>query len=643
MNDILCPTIQNPLLTTADYQQLYARSLKDPVNFWSEQAEKFVTWFKRWDKVLTGDFKQLNVQWFTQGKLNAAYNCLDRHLEKRKNQIAIYWEGNSPEENRTFTYAELYETVCRFSNVLKKQGIKKGDRVGIYLPMVPEAIIAMLASARIGAVHSVIFAGFSPQALKTRLIDAECKLLITANESLRGTQTTPLKQNVDKIIADCPQIKQIIVVQRTPSHTPWDPKKNSWYHELMDAQKNAHCPCEMIDAADPFYILYTSGSTGKPKGILHTLGGHLVYVAMTFKYVFNYTEDDIYWCTADIGWVTGHSYLVYGPLLHGASIVLFEGLYNYPTPARFWEIVDKYHVNIFYTSPTALRALRREGDDWVKHSHRNSLKCLGSVGEPINPDVWEWYYSVVGNKKCPIVDTWWQTETGGILISPFPSATPLKPGSAGWPFFGIVPAILDANAKECAEDQLGKLVIKEPWPGIMHSIYGDRSRFQDTYFSDFPGFYYTGDNAKKDKDGYFWITGREDDVIKIAGHRIGSGELESAFLTHAAVSEVGVVPVKDDIKGDAIYAFVVLKKKRKGSEKLKKELIQTVRQEIGAIATPKIIQWANNLPKTRSGKIMRRILRKIANQEFEDLGDTQTLAEPEVVDALIKQAKLNDR
>lgn len=625
---------QNSLINADDYHKMYARSLRDPKNFWSEQAEKFLTWFKRWDEVVSGDFVHLNVQWFTHGKLNAAYNCLDRHLEKRKNQIAIIWEGDDATEKKTLTYAELYESVCKFANVLKKQGIKKGDRIGIYLPMIPESLIVMLAAARIGAVHSVIFAGFSPTALKTRLLDANCNLLITANEGIRGHKVIPLKQNVDEIIADCPKIKRVIVVKRTDSETPWDDKRNRWYHELMQAE-TAHCPCEMIDANDPFYILYTSGSTGKPKGILHTLGGHLLYVAMTFKTIFNYQEGDIYWCTADIGWVTGHSYLVYGPLTAGATIVLFEGIPNYPNPSRLWDIVDRYRVNILYTSPTALRALRGAGDEWVKKVDRHSLKCLGTVGEPINPEVWEWYYDIVGEHHCPIVDTWWQTETGGIMISPLPGATPLKAGSAAWPFFGVVPQIVNEQGQELPPNTMGKLIIKEPWPGIMHTIYGDRKRFQETYFSDFPGFYYTGDNARKDEDGYFWITGRDDDVIKVSGHRIGTGELESAFLTHQAVAEAGVVPVKHDIKGEAIYAFVVLKVGIKPNQSLKKELIQAVRHEIGAIATPEFIQWANDLPKTRSGKIMRRLLRKIANHELDELGDTSTLADPKVVDDLI--------
>ncbi len=623
------------MITELQYRELYAKSLRDPKNFWSEQAEKFVTWFKRWDEVFAGDFQKLDIQWFKNGKLNACYNCVDRHLEKNAQNPAIIWEGDNPDDNKKITYAELYEQVCRFANVLKKCGLKKGDRVCIYMPMIPEAIISMLASARIGLVHSVVFAGFSADALKTRIIDADCRVVITANEGVRGNKIIPLKQNVDEALKDCPNVRKVIVVKHTENETPFIPERDLWYTDAMTTV-SPHCPCEMMDANDPFFILYTSGSTGKPKGILHTLGGYLVYVAMTFKYIFNYEPQDIYWCTADIGWITGHSYLVYGPLCNGATTLMFEGVPHYPTPARFWEIIDKYAVNIFYTAPTAIRALRREGDDWVNKTKRDSLKLLGSVGEPINPDVWQWYYDVVGNGQCPIVDTWWQTETGGTLISPIPNAMALKPGSATKPFFGIEPLILDEKGEECPDNQMGKLVIKNPWPGIMQNIYGDRDRFIETYFKEYPGFYLTGDNAYRDEDGYFWIKGRNDDVIKIAGHRIGTEEIESAFLTHPDVSEAGVVAIPDEIKGESIYAFITLKKGMKGTAALKKALIQQVRDKIGAIATPKCIQFTDSIPKTRSGKIMRRLLKKIAREEYDDLGDISTLADSDVVDKLIK-------
>jgi acetyl-CoA synthetase len=623
------------LLTETQYRDMYARSLRDPNNFWSEQADKFTTWFKRWDTVSSGDFHKLNQQWFVNGKLNACYNCVDRHLEKRSKQAAIIWQGNDPNEKKTITYGELYEQVCQLGHVLKKQGIKKGDRICIYLPMIPEAVIAMLACARIGAIHSIVFAGFSSESLKNRILDSDCRLVITANEGLRGNKNIPLKETLDQALLDCPHVTKVIVVQRTLKEVAWKADRDLWYHDLM-AKAATSCPCEMIDAQDPLFILYTSGSTGTPKGILHTLGGYLVYVAMTFKYIFNYQEGDIHWCTADIGWITGHSYSVYGPLCHGATTLIFEGIPNYPNPSRFWEIIDEYRVNIFYTAPTALRALRREGDEWVTKTQRDSLKLLGSVGEPINPDVWEWYYAIVGDSRCPIVDTWWQTETGGILISPLPGVTPLKPGSAGWPFFGIDPAIINDQGEEVPDNTSGKLVIKSPWPGMMQTIYGDRQRFETAYFKDFPGMYLTGDDASRDEEGYYWITGRNDDVIKVSGHRIGSAELENAFLNHPAVAEAAVVGIPDEIKGEAIYAFITLKAGVKKSAALKKELIAQIRQSIGPIATPDTIQWADALPKTRSGKIMRRLLRKIAMNDLENLGDTSTLADPQIVDDLIK-------
>jgi acetyl-CoA synthetase len=624
-----------PYLTPTQYHDMYARSLRDPKNFWSEQAEKFVTWFKRWDETVTGDFTKLNVQWFTSAKLNACYNCVDRHLEKRAKQTAILWEGDDPHNSKKITYAELYEQVCRFANVIKKQGIKKGDKVCIYLPMIPEVAVAMLACARIGAVHTVVFAGFSAEALKTRINDANCKLIITANEGLRGDKIIPLKEKVDEALVNDKNNRKVIVIQHTTSEVPMDAKRDTWYHDAIKTV-NSSCPCEMMDAQDSFFILYTSGSTGQPKGILHTLGGYLVYTAMTHKYLFNYHDGDIYWCTADVGWITGHSYAIYGPLCNGATTLLFEGVPSYPSPSRVWEIIDKHQVNIFYTSPTAIRALRHEGDDWVIKSSRKSLKLLGSVGEPINPDVWDWYFDIVGEKRCYIVDTWWQTETGGALISPIPGVTPLKAGSAGFPFFGILPAIVDDHGNEVAANQMGKLIIKQAWPGMMYTIHGNRERFEKGYFKEFPGNYLTGDDAKRDEDGYYWVVGRNDDVIKVSGHRIGTGEVESAFLTHPAVSEVGVVTIPNDIKGESIYAFVTLKPGTKQTAALKKALIAQVRRVIGPIATPDYIQFTGALPKTRSGKIMRRLLRKIANNDLENLGDTSTLADPQAVDEIIK-------
>ncbi|MEO8401221.1 MAG: acetate--CoA ligase [Gammaproteobacteria bacterium] len=627
--------LQSTHVNEKQYRDMYERSIRDPKNFWSEQAEKFVTWFKRWDEVMSGDFTQLNVQWFKNGKLNACYNCLDRHLENRSEQTAILWEGDDPANSKKITYAQLHEEVCRFANVLKKNKIKKGDRVCIYLPMIPEAVVVMLACARIGAIHSVVFAGFSPDSLRTRILDADCQLVITADEGLRGNKKIPLKQNVDDALTKCPRVRNVIVVKHTKGDIAFKEGRDLWYHDVIKTAA-IHCPCEMMDAEDPLFILYTSGSTGKPKGILHSIGGYLVYAAMTHKYIFDYRNGEIFWCTADVGWITGHSYVVYGPLCNGGISLMYEGVPNYPTPERFWEIVDKYQVNTFYTAPTAIRALRHEGDKWVKKTSRASLKLLGTVGEPINPEVWEWYASVVGDDRCPIVDTWWQTETGGILISPLPGATPQKPGSAAWPFFGIVPEVVDDKGNKMPDGKLGKLIIKQPWPGMMQNVYGDRERFKKTYFAEFPGSYLTGDNAKRDEDGYFWITGRNDDVIKISGHRIGTGEVESAFIEHPSVSEVAVVAVPDEIKGESIYAFVTLKTDAKPSEKLKKDLIQHVRTVIGAIAAPKFIQWTDALPKTRSGKILRRLLRKIAKNDLEDLGDVSTLADPQVVDNLIQ-------
>lgn len=627
---------KNALINAETYQQWYKQSISNPQEFWGNQAKDFLTWFKPWDEVLTGSLEGHNVRWFTGAKLNAAYNCLDRHLIERANQTAIIWESDDPTYATSLTYKELYEDVCRFSNVLKHYGIKRGDRVCIYLPMIPEVVVAMLACARIGAVHSVVFAGFSAAALKTRILDTECRLVITANEALRGTKLIPLKHNVDTALIDCPSVQTVIVVKRTENFINWNNKRDVWYANAL-AVVSAECPAEEMDANDPFFILYTSGSTGKPKGILHGLGGYLLHAATSFKYVFDYRDQEIFWCTADVGWITGHTYVVYGPLTNGATILMFEGVPTSPTPARFWEVIDKHKVNIFYTAPTAIRALRREGDHLVTRTSRESLRLLGTVGEPINPEAWVWYFDVVGKKKCPIIDTWWQTETGACMISPFPGATPLKPGSACWPYFGVVPKIVDETGKEAAPNQMGKLIITQPWPGMMLTIYKDQARFVNNYFSDFPGNYYTGDLARRDQDGYFWIAGRSDDVIKISGHRIGTQEVESAIVAHEAVAEAAVVAIPHDIKGQAIFAFVSLKAGYAISANLKTEIREKVRIEIGAIATPEAIHLSNSLPKTRSGKIMRRILRKIACGEVHDLGDLSTLADPEVVDDLVKE------
>lgn len=615
------------------YHEWYQSSLQNPEKFWGEQAKQFITWFKPWNKVLSGGFENLDVRWFEGGELNAAYNCLDRHLAKHGQRTALIWEGDDPNQIQTFTYHELYQQVCQLANVLKALNIKRGDRVCIYLPMIPEAAIAMLACARIGAIHSVVFAGFSAESLKNRIVAADCRLVITANEAIRQNKKIPLKENVDQAIEDCPDIR-VIVIKRTDKNPSWNKERDIWYQDIM-REVGLECPVEKMAADDPLFILYTSGSTGKPKGILHGTGGYLVYAATTFQYIFDYQPGEIYWCTADVGWITGHSYSVYGPLLNAATILFFEGGPNYPTPARYWEIIDKHKVNIFYTAPTAIRALRKEGDQWLKQSNRKSLRLLGTVGEPINPEAWNWYYKVVGNERCPIVDTWWQTETGGIMISPFPYATPLKAGSASWLFFGVAAQIVDDQGNEVAQGEMGNLVITKPWPGMMQTIYDDHARFVANYFKTFPGCYLTGDQAYRDEEGYFWISGRNDDVIKVSGHRIGSEEVESALILHPAVSEAAVVAISDEVKGQNIYAFVSLKSGISPSEQLKKELIQTVRENIGAIATPHTIQWAENLPKTRSGKIMRRLLRKIANHDTKDLGDLSTLGDPTVVNSLI--------
>jgi len=624
-------------ITLTQYKKMYRDSIKNADRFWAKQGNKFIHWFSPWKKISGGSLKKHNARWFIGGKLNACYNCVDRHLETRTNQAAIIWQGDDPSVSLTITYGELHDKVSRFANVLKKQGVKKGDRVCIYLPMIPEIMISMLACARIGAIHSVVFGGFSSDSLKTRILDADCRLVITADEGVRGGKIIPIKKNADSALKKCPKVKKVIVIKRTGNHVTMHRKRDIWYHDAVK-EVDAKCLPKKMDANDPLFILYTSGSTGNPKGVLHTIGGYLLFVTMSFKTIFNYQDGDIYWCTADLGWITGHSYLLYGPLSNGATTLLFEGVPSYPNFSRYWEIIDKYKVNIFYTAPTAIRSLRHEGDKWVKKTSRKSLKLLGTVGEPISPDVWKWYYQVVGNSKCPIVDTWWQTETGGILISPLPKVTPLKPGSAAWPFFGIVPEIVDEKGKIIKDATPGKLVIKQAWPGFMKTIYGDHKRFVDTYFKEVPGKYVTGDGAYRDKKGYFWITGRNDDVIKVSGHRIGTGEVESALLAVPSVSEAAVVAIPNDIKGQGIFGFIVTKSRRQ-SDALKRHLNNHVRHVIGPIATIEEIQWVKSLPKTRSGKIMRRILRKIAGNEFDDLGDTSTLADPSVVNQLIADRK----
>ncbi|GJL81999.1 MAG: acetyl-coenzyme A synthetase 2 [marine bacterium B5-7] len=621
-------------ITAAEYEEMYQRSIEDPAGFWKEQAESFLDWTQPFDEVVSYDFHKAEIKWFSGGKLNVSYNCVDRHLATRGDQVAILWEGDDPNTDRKITYRELHELVCRFANVLKSRGVGKGDRVSIYMPMIPEAAVAMLACTRIGAVHSIVFGGFSPEALRDRILDSDCQVVITADEGPRGGRSVALKANVEKALEKCPGVHTTIVVKRTGADIPLNAERDVWYHEAMDAA-STDCPAEEMDAEDPLFILYTSGSTGMPKGVLHTTGGYQLFAAITHKYVFDYHDGDIYWCTADVGWVTGHSYIVYGPLANGATTLMFEGIPTYPDASRFWQVVDKHNVNIFYTAPTALRALMGQGDELVKKTSRKSLRILGSVGEPINPEAWEWYYHVVGEERCPIVDTWWQTETGGILITPLPGATDLKPGSATRPFFGIEPALLDADGNELEGATSGNLVIKTSWPGQMRTVYGDHDRFIETYFKMYPGYYTTGDGARRDEDGYYWITGRVDDVINVSGHRMGTAEVESALVLHESVAEAAVVGYPHNIKGQGIYAYVTLMTGVAPSDELRKELVQLVRSEIGPIASPDVIQWAPGLPKTRSGKIMRRILRKIAANELDSLGDTSTLADPAVVDDLV--------
>ena len=617
------------------YQSLYAAAQTNPQDFWGEQAKHWLMWDKPFDSVLDGDFTTDAIEWFRGGKLNVSAHCVDRHLATLANKPALIWEGNDVSEQRTLTYAELYQAVCQFANVLKAEGIKSGDRIAIYMPMMPEVVIAMLACTRIGAVHSVIFGGFSSEALAARVNDAACRLLVTVDEAMRADKIIPFKANVDQALVECPTIERVIVVKRTGTRVDWVEARDRYYHELMRTASE-DCPPESMDANAPLFILYTSGSTGKPKGILHTTGGYLLYVTMTFNLIFDYQPTDRYWCTADVGWITGHSYGVYGPLSNGATIFLYEGVPHYPSYARYWEIIDRHQITIFYTAPTALRSIRREGDAFLQQTSRQSLRLLGSVGEPINPDVWEWYYHTVGRGRCPIVNTWWQTETGGVLLSAFPGATPLAPGSAGWPFFGIIADVVDDNGKSVDAHQHGRLIIRKPWPGMMSTIYGDKKRFTETYLTDVPGAYLTGDLAYCDELGDFWILGRSDDVIKVSGHRLGTEELESALVSHPAVSEAGVVGFPHPIKGEGIYAFVTTQSNVMPTDALKKTLIEHVRLKIGPVATLDHIQWADSLPKTRSGKIMRRILRKIVEKTArEDLGDLSTLADPLVVEQLM--------
>ena len=620
----------------AGYKRMYAESVKDPVKFWAKQAKR-LDWFKAPKKVKNTTFApdKVSIKWYEDGVLNVSHNCIDRHLKKRGNQVAIIWEGDNPYDDKKITYNELHTQVCKLANVMKKHGVKKGDRVTIYMPMIPEAAYAMLACTRIGAVHSIVFGGFSPESLAGRIEDAKSHFIITADEGLRGGRKVPLKANTDAALAKTGSSAKVLVVRRTGGQVAWEKGRDIWYHEEM-ATASADCKPEKMKAEDPLFILYTSGSTGKPKGVLHTTGGYLVYAAMTHEYVFDYHDGDIYWCTADVGWVTGHSYIVYGPLANGATTLMFEGVPNYPSASRFWDVVDKHQVNILYTAPTAIRALMQLGDDSVTHTSRKSLRLLGSVGEPINPEAWEWYYRVVGDERCPIVDTWWQTETGGILITPLPGATKLKPGSATRPFFGCQPALVDDKGAFLEGENSGNLVILDSWPGQARTVYGDHERFVQTYFSTYKNMYFTGDGCRRDADGYYWITGRVDDVINVSGHRLGTAEVESALVSHAKVSEAAVVGYPHDIKGQGIYCYVTLMKGETGDDDLRKELVAHVRKEIGPLATPDKIQFAPGLPKTRSGKIMRRILRKIAEDEFSALGDTSTLADPTVVDDLIE-------
>ncbi len=638
MSDRLYPppahVAANAHINEETYRRMYRQSVEAPDVFWAEQARIFLDWSRPWDQVLEWDYREGLIRWFDGAELNVCHNCLDRHLERHGERAAIIWEGDDPSQSETLSYRELHSRVCRFANALKDRGVGKGDRVCIYLPMMVEAAVVMLACARIGAIHSVVFGGFSSESLASRILDSDCRVVVTADEGVRGGKTVPLKRNVDEALRKCPKVRLVVVVRRTGAAAPLQAGRDAWYHELCEAAA-ADCPAEPMAAEDPLFILYTSGSTGKPKGVLHTMGGYLLYAAMTHKFSFDYRDGEIYWCTADVGWITGHSYIVYGPLANAATTLMFEGVPTYPDASRFWRVVDKHRVNIFYTAPTAIRALMRLGDEPVKQTDRTSLRILGTVGEPINPEAWQWYYDVVGGARCPVVDTWWQTETGGHMITPLPGATALKPGSATRPFFGVCPAVLDDDGNELEGACEGSLVITRPWPGQMRTVYGDHQRFIETYFSAFPGNYFSGDGCRRDGDGDYWITGRVDDVINVSGHRLGTAEIESALVLHDRVAEAAVVAFPHDIKGQGIHAYVTLMADAAGGAGIEAELRDLVRSEIGAIAVPDVIQWTPNLPKTRSGKIMRRILRKLASGDTENLGDTSTLADPSAVEEIV--------
>ena len=626
--------LENSNISDSEFEELYKKSLENPDQFWSEQADIYLDWDQRWSQVQETNIEKGEITWFKGGKLNASVNCIDRHLPDNSEKIAFIWEGDNPNESKEITYQELHDEVCKFSNVLKLRGVSKGDRVCIYMPMIPEATYAMLACARIGAIHSVVFGGFSPESLKDRILDSDCQTVITADEGLRGGKRVPLKENVDEALMGCPNVHTVLVIARTGAEVPWNDDCDVKYEEISKDISNK-CEPEIMDSEDPLFILYTSGSTGKPKGVLHTTGGYLLQAAISHRLVFDYKDGEIYWCTADVGWVTGHSYIVYGPLANGATSLIFEGIPTHPSPSRFWEVIDKHKVNIFYTAPTALRALMAQGDQYVETSSRSSLRILGTVGEPINPEAWEWYFKVVGASSCPIVDTWWQTETGAMMITPIAGFTAMKPGSAPKPYPGIEPALLNELGEEIIGEGSGNLVIKSSWPSQIRTVYGDHQRCIDTYYSMYPGYYTTGDGARRDSDGYYWITGRVDDVLNVSGHRLGTAEVESALVLHQEVAEAAVVGYEHEIKGQGIYCYVTLMSGTTPNEELKSDLINLVAKEIGPIAKPDIIQWAPGLPKTRSGKIMRRILRKIASNEIKDLGDTTTLADPSVVEELI--------
>ncbi|GLX84446.1 acetyl-coenzyme A synthetase 2 [Thalassotalea loyana] len=633
--------VANTHITAEQYQSLYQQSIEQPDTFWAEQASQFLDWFEPWQEVSSVDFKTADISWFKGGKLNASYNCIDRHLTTKANDIAMIFEGDEPDDDLSVTYQELHDNVCRFANLLKARGVKKGDRVCIYMPMIPEVGYAMLACARIGAIHSIVFGGFSTESIKARILDADCQVVITADEGVRGGKIIPLKANVDEAIKGCPNVHSVVMIERTGNEVSWNEQIDVAYTDII-LNYPATCEPERMDAEDPLFILYTSGSTGKPKGVLHTTGGYLLYAAMTHKYVFDYQDGEVFWCTADAGWITGHSYIFYGPLANGATTLVFEGVPTYPDAGRFWQVCEKHGVNVFYTAPTAIRALMSLGDELVERHDRSSIRLLGSVGEPINPEAWHWYYEVVGESRCPIVDTWWQTETGGILITSLPGSADMKPGSAGLPFFGVKPALLNRDGEELDGVAKGALTLTGSWPGQMRSVYGDHQRFYDTYFSQYAGYYFTGDGAKRDEDGYYCITGRIDDVLNVSGHRLGTAEIESALVLHPAVAEAAVVGYPHEIKGQGVYCFITLMNSVEGSESLIDELKLFVADELGKFARPDYLQYAPGLPKTRSGKIMRRILRKIAENELDNLGDTSTLADPSVVEHLIENRIIHE-